>query len=284
MDIAYNVLSYYRKKIELHSMGQDVEKKIYEKKKEMENGKLIYPRVELVVTTSCTLKCEGCSHMMPLYKTNRLLQADDLISTLELFLNLIDECICLNITGGEPLLYSELHKIIEFVNKQSKILFVEITTNGTILLKQDVLDKINRENTMVYISNYTCVDSVFELINLLEAKGITYLYEEESRWFDYGSYSCKDQRVSKLMLKYKTCMDGMYCTTLMNERLFCCSRAAFLDDLNLVDTKTDCIQLKEATRDDLLEFVNRAYMNICNYCDIDKHITISAGKQRYVNV
>lgn len=33
MDIAYNVLSYYRKKIELHSMGQDVEKKIMRRRK-----------------------------------------------------------------------------------------------------------------------------------------------------------------------------------------------------------------------------------------------------------
>lgn len=281
MDLTYRVLTYYRKKIELHSPGTDIDKKICDKKKELENGKLIYPRVELVVTTRCTLKCSGCSHMMPLYKKHREFQAEDLISMLESFLNLVDECICINITGGEPLLYPELYKIIDFITKQRKILFVEITTNGTISLKQDVLDKIKKENTMVYISNYACVDNACEVAALLKSNGITCLYESEGQWFDYGNYLFKGQKVSRLMLKYKTCMDGMYCSTLLNNRLFCCSRAAFLSDLNMVDTETDYVQLKKAKREDLIEFVNRSYMNICNYCDIDKQISIVAGRQNF---
>lgn len=97
--------------------------------------KIDYMRISL--TDNCNLRCSYC---MPEGKIS-----DIHYLTVETVLKCVESAVCLGITnfrltGGEPLIYPDIEKLIEKMKNVSGVNFIGITTNGVFLSeKADVL-------------------------------------------------------------------------------------------------------------------------------------------------
>ena len=111
--------------------------KIVEVDYSIENS-LIFPRfVSLEITEQCNLKCKHCYTSAGNGKPNSL--------ELNVIYKLIDElskygCEFLALGGGEPLLYSDIEKVIKYAI--SKDVEVELVSNG-ILFNEEMIEKLS---------------------------------------------------------------------------------------------------------------------------------------------
>jgi radical SAM protein with 4Fe4S-binding SPASM domain len=99
--------------------------------------------IKLKLVWNCNLRCQMCNHW----------RRKDSSLNYEFFLNVIDEladlgCKRIHLTGGEPLLYSKIHKILKRIKKNG--IKASMTTNGTLineekaeLLVKSGLKKVN---------------------------------------------------------------------------------------------------------------------------------------------
>ena len=79
------------------------------------------PRIEVSITTFCSLKCKDCSNLMQFYDKPYHVSAEQVIASIERVLNAIDSLEQLVILGGEPFLHPEFERIINYANKHKKV-------------------------------------------------------------------------------------------------------------------------------------------------------------------
>lgn len=96
---------------------------------------ILFNKVQICVTGKCNMNCLHCrdSH------TNREIKINDVYKIIDFALSNRDEEIEIVISGGEPLLYSNLYDIMDYT--KNKNIHLELTTNGY-LVTQDFINKI----------------------------------------------------------------------------------------------------------------------------------------------
>lgn len=161
-------------------------------------------RTTFKITTMCTLKCKLCQAFIPYYKEQANVSLNDAKSILKNYFLIVDYVSNFTVTGGEPLINKNLASIMEAIYEYSGQIkkTVCIVTNGTLILKEDVLDILSEhEKTIVVISNYgaTLSTKLEPLVNSLKARDIQYRiddYQGDSNdkyggWIDYRDNSLK---------------------------------------------------------------------------------------------
>ena len=99
-------------------------------------GKELFIRyADLVVTSVCTLRCEGCGALMSMYRKPVHFNKEAIINSLcdlrrgGVHINRI------HVLGGEPLCYPFLYDILYYLRDLDNVNEIGITTNGTLLDK-----------------------------------------------------------------------------------------------------------------------------------------------------
>ena len=151
------------------------------------------PRLEKLrvsLTQACNLKCEYCHHEGQITPRKEVLSFDELSGLMDISCEYgVDQ---IKYSGGEPLLYKSLSKLIR-LNKKNDIAHVSITTNG-ILLEDKVdeliasgVDEINITLDTLNPSTYTklCRGSEQDLAKVL--RGIKRIYESGYENFSINS-------------------------------------------------------------------------------------------------
>lgn len=111
---------------------------------------------------------------------------------IDLVLSFIDYICIYNFLGGEPLLNSELKYIIDYVatNYSSRVGRIEITTNGTVELTEELLMILKKHKVLVSISDYTlCVpykDKLDKFCNELKQHNVEFIRMQKTEWKDFG--------------------------------------------------------------------------------------------------
>jgi MoaA/NifB/PqqE/SkfB family radical SAM enzyme len=107
-------------------------------------------QVTLDLTRACNYRCSWCfwlgvGEMVPHQSKPRGVSAQTLIK------NVIDRISCKNyyLTGGEPFLYPELEKLLLYLRKKKKHVFV--STNGT-LIDEDWAERIVRQGLVRHVT------------------------------------------------------------------------------------------------------------------------------------
>lgn len=186
---------------------------------------LVIPRVMILPTTRCNLRCKGCSSLLPLFKHPVDLPVSQLIRDLELFFRGVDQCIRLTI-GGEPFLYPELPDLLTYLRQQEKILGVLLITNSTIQPSEAALTLLQDPKFFVEISDYGHIQQMSRTVAALERVGVHFSVLTEQVWDDMGGVEPRGRTAEQRREVYRNCEQSRLMKSIHNGVVYTCARGA----------------------------------------------------------
>ena len=259
----------------------------YKKKREKKQDYLVIPKINLIVTDKCTLKCDKCRALMPDMCNPKDENLDQVIEEMNVILDAVDDIIDFEPIGGEPFLYKYLPEVLEYACSVDKINTVVISTNGTIIPNERLLIALRNKKVFVNISDYGYICSLSKLVKCFEDNGVLFEVESNQTWFDVGDVAYRNRDEEQLVDEFENCYCQYLVKYVWNKKIWVCPRAPRLESLGITTSERDyCVLSKldnvEMTRKKILDLYKRTYANACNYCD-QGNLNIKyvrAGEQR----
>lgn len=247
-------------------------------------GKIYMELAQITLTERCSLKCKKCAHgcynvdskAEDMTLSNAFKSADSFFAKVDF----IDEFVLI---GGEPLLYSHLAEVIEYVGMKyrNQMGIYSITTNGTIIPNENVLKVCKKYKVLFRVSNYSktlprLIDSYKRLIEKLGNYGVEYsMGDEDGNWIDYGfDYVEKEYNTDDLMKTFDLCHTP--CREVRGDKLYYCVMARSVsDNLKFDEGVNDFLNLDGLKSDnykkELMEFnmgySDKGYLDMCRRCN-----------------
>lgn len=253
---------------------------------------------QISLTERCSLKCKKCAHACNLVpNTRKDLTLAQAISSADHFFDIVDYSQEFVLIGGEPLLYKELDQIIEYIGEKyrEKINIFSITTNGTILPNEKILENCKKYQVTFRISNYSksiprLKEQYKKLMELLDKWDMKYLISDEQVFWDYG-FDWVDHHMDEAVLKQTFEMCKTPCREVQENRYYFCVMAHTVSN-NMYDGKIgqgDYLNLDSLKgpegRKAFFEFeqgqLKKGYLDMCNHCngiESQKYV-LPAGEQ-----
>lgn len=238
---------------------------------------------QISLTERCTLKCKKCAHACfatdNAWKDLTLQQA---YKSAEAFFSKIDFVKEFVLIGGEPLLYKELEKVIQYIGDKyrKQIGIYSITTNGTIIPDESTLAVCKKYGVFFRISNYSqqipgLGERYEKLVGILKQYNIEYyLGKPEFEWMDYGfEYINRSDSEAYMIKIFDICKTP--CREVRESKLYYCVMARSVsDNLGYNVGSDDYLDLEELEAENykkvLLEFnlgySKKGYLDMCRHC------------------
>lgn len=236
----------------------------------IEEDELVIPYLPLYLTTACSLNCEKCNNLMPMFhgKAYDFSWAKTNVA-LDIVLREVKELIFCELVGGESFLNKDFAEILDYVGNNKKILQIVVITNATVIPKADILERLKKYNVLVRVSDYGLFDRMSEFIAELDKYGINVRIQQDMKWNDPGDVQARGRSVEELKKQYNACEFSLKCKYLCEDKLFSCARAASMYHLGLFDSEKDilCID-NNTTKEEIRAFYLHENGDICDYCDL----------------
>ncbi len=236
-----------------------------------------------MLTPRIQVKCKDCAHGC--FAVDPQSQDIDIMTAKEsadIFFSKVDYVKEFVLIGGEPFLYAYLAESIEYIGEKyrNRMSFFTITTNGTIIPKQNILELCRKYNVLIRISNYSKAVKRLEkkyeqLIDQLKESEVSYvLGDKEWKWMDYGFKTVdrkwKEDELIQVFDKCKT-----LCREIRGSRYYYCVMARSVsENLKFDIGKEDYLDFKDLSEADkkiILEFQlgysDKGYLDMCNHCN-----------------
>ncbi|MFZ5968957.1 MAG: radical SAM protein [Bacillota bacterium] len=253
------------------------------------DNKLVLNHTLVILTDRCSLRCRDCGHLVPYYKSPEHYDKNQIIRSIKILSDAVDNIELLSVLGGEPLLHPDVGEICEEIAKIKNIRTIRLVTNGTILPGKDVLERLRRSITYVVISNYGVLSGKKELLQeSLKQFGIVYeMTDENTSWYPISLPSRNYRSEKENSDLFETCAWGRGCSAVQNGEYHLCNysatggRLGFIsnketDYVNLLDEKLSPKDIREKLRN-LIE--SKDYITACDYCNFDFSGTIPCAVQ-----
>lgn len=258
---------------------------------------IIISRMDLVVTTRCTLRCESCANLMQYYEKPQDVPLNIIYESMERLSEAVDKIERVYVLGGEPFLYKELPRVIDYLVKLDNIGKIIVVTNGTICSdRKDMWSILRNEKVVIRISNY---GKLSRCINSLEEKclqeNVNYIREDKGFFYDTGNMKKRNRTDDELNKVFKDC--STQCRSLFMGEFHFCPKSAHGTDLGLVmKRESDYVNLikgdsKDILREKIKNLINREeYVMACDHCDIrtpgyyDRKIPLAKQSKTVVKV
>lgn len=247
---------------------------------------LVIPRVMILPTTRCNLRCRGCSSLLPLFEHPQDLPVGQLIRDLELFFRGVDQCIRLTV-GGEPFLYPELAELLAWLQRQEKILGVLLITNSTIQPKGPVLELLRDPKFFVEVSDYGHIRQMSRTVAALEGAGVRFSVLTDQMWDDMGGVEPRGRTEEQRREVYRTCEQSRLMKSIHNGAVYTCARGARMRALECgYRSERDYFALDgdepaECLREKIRALYYMDGADACDHCDLGRLPArkIPAGEQ-----
>lgn len=158
---------------------------------------------------------------------------------------------------------------MSYVLKETKIQQIEFTTNASVIPKSDILRLMADGRVVDNISEYPNLFNPAKFMYTLEEHGIHYHIMKKMRWTKTKNLEKRNRSYDKLQSQYLNCGPAKMCRTILNGKLYVCSKAASLAELGKVD-RIEYVDLMdvEHLRDNLRDFLQLTFSKACDYCDM----------------
>lgn len=266
------------------------EKESFIRGKGRDSRPFVIPRIMIMPTTRCNMRCKGCSSLLPLFDNPSDVEIGQVLKDFELFFSGIDECIRITV-GGEPFLYPNLKEILEYLLNQEKVLGIMLITNSTLLPKPEVTQLLKNPKILLEISDYGHLEKMSRLIQLLEQNDICFKVLTNQAWTDMGGVESRGRTEEELRFQYLNCDQGKVIKGFHNGKFHTCARSARMLALGAYQSERDYFELRQEDspaqiREKLKKVFYSESADACNHCDLGSlpAAIIEAGIQMQGNI
>ncbi|MCX4377817.1 MAG: radical SAM protein [Lachnospiraceae bacterium] len=258
------------------------------------NDKIKLDRIEIFLTSCCTLNCEKCIAFIPYYKKPKIVPLQQLKDDADILFEKVDYVGKLKILGGEGLLYPYLIEYVDYLhsNYEEKIGSIRIGTNGTVFPNEAVLEMCRKCKVILDISDYTCavpnmcmLDDVKEICKAHEV-GVD-IKRTDEQWLDMGfpNNLPKEKTQEELNEHFYKC--AMFCRQFSKGKYyFCCSNFSAICAELFPEDENDYFDFnKKFTKKELMEYElgysrlgHTTFCGVCRGCSEeanDMHIPVA---------
>lgn len=245
-----------------------------------DENKIIFNRIQYVVTEKCTLRCKDCSHLIPYYREPEDINTQKYKRAFDLLIEQIDYLAELRILGGEPFLSRDVGQLVLDYYENPKIEQISVYTNGTVIPSDNIITALKRGGVKVHISNYIInEEKIKQLTDILEKNKIKYFVRKYDAWQESGGVGYRGYTEGQLKQKFSNCFERNGYTFLKG-RLYRCPRVAHAINLKAIpDLSEDYIDLQnwdnsaEQLKVEIRDLQSKQWLKGCNYCEgPDNHI------------
>jgi organic radical activating enzyme len=179
--------------------------------------------LDVPVTMKCSLRCKDCANLMQYFSKPAHSDFELMTQSLEKIFTVVDHIFEVRVLGGEPFLYGDLHRYIEFIKQySSKYDMLLVLTNGTIIPNQRNLDTLKDQKITLQISEYNSPrQKLPELLQVCEQNGIITKVLKDFRWQD-SSHIRRYGRTDAENAELLRCCAVHRCATITDGKLFYC--------------------------------------------------------------
>jgi len=244
-------------------------------------GKIDIPQIEFTLTTKCTLRCKHCCNFIPDIKPDEhsitsfdefKIQVDNLLKAVNSVKNFL-------LIGGEPLLVKDLHRFLDYAASKKKIKRIWIITNGTLLMKDELISVIKkyRNKVIISISNYSKNEELKnklrhkEILEQINIANLEYDYKQDYCWMYTSPINSKKLREYSPSY-FSTCNN--HCVAVFSGKIYICPRAGVFDIKKIYTPESEeVIDLNiennpKILKKKLVTFYSKDYFSACNYCTV----------------
>lgn len=241
-------------------------------------NQIVIDRIEMIMTTYCTLNCEKCISYIP-YQAKKHFSLKQLTDDIDLMFSKVDYVKKLKLLGGEGFIYPYLKEYVTYIHKNysEQIGEIRVGTNGTVFPSEDILQVCREKEIIVDISDYTCAVpdrcKLDEVVRLLNAHAIRYdIKRSGEKWLDMGFPNNIPGERNDLELEdlYHKC--AVFCRNFYRGKMYhCCSNCAAVISGMFPDDENDHLDFnREITKKDILAFelgyTPLGYLTFCKVC------------------
>jgi uncharacterized radical SAM superfamily Fe-S cluster-containing enzyme len=246
---------------------------------------LYLARLNLVVTTRCSLNCARCTSLMQYYTKPETFSTQFILDEMKGILSAVDLIGRMEVLGGEPFLHKELPDIIAEIVRSKQVFQIDIVTNGTILPSKKYLKGLRYNNVRVIVNDYSALSSKKdELLFELQALGVNGLEHRHWKWAEVGEFESRNRSNEELTKLFGDCGSSS-CTEVLNGKLYRCSRSSHGTHLGLIPNDPDDyvdILARTGVRENIRKLFQRPFVTACNYCDgnIEETLILTPAEQK----
>lgn len=198
------------------------------------HGQIKIDRIEIFMTSNCTLNCEKCVAYIPYFKHRVVTPFETLKQDIDLLFGKVDYVFKLKLLGGECFLHPDLIAYVDYIysNYHKQIGSIRIGTNGTIMPSDEIVSMCKRDEVIVDISDYSLAVPELNKLEAVKEKllnnGVMVdIKRTGEQWLDMGfpDSRVKTEDEDALKAHFEKC--AMFCRQFSDGKLFyCCSNCA----------------------------------------------------------
>ncbi|MCR4834387.1 MAG: radical SAM protein [Butyrivibrio sp.] len=245
-------------------------------------NRVYFSSISLLPSTICNLNCKYCLNFNPYAKKFYTRDWEELQMDVDLFFKHVDHIMLFHVSGGEPMLYKNTAKLIEYIdaNYSDKIDTLRTVTNGTVVPKDEMLEILSKCKVEVTVDDYREAvpqfkDNFDKLISKLEQYKIKYYINKVDSWIDLAPDKTDFSGWSeeKLIEHRDNCSQSWQ--ELRNGKLYSCNYAAYATVAGIagdedVEETYDLANHDDSRNKELVEFrlgyTEKGYSNFCKKC------------------
>lgn len=263
-----------------------------------ELDKMYISSISFLPSTRCNLNCEACLNFTPYIKHQMIRPLDQVKKDIDIFFSVVDYIMLFHISGGEPFLYPYLKELVTYIgeNYRDKIHFLQTVTNGTIELKDDILEVLAKYQVGITIDDYR--DAVPEkreafdkALAQVEKYQLRHDVNKVDKWIDLAPTKTdhSDWNEWRLIKHFESCHEPWQ--ELREGKLYSCNYASYAAVAGLVEeNEEENFKLDTYTKNQMKELMEfrlgyntKGYVEFCKKCagfvDINPYI-VDPAKQK----
>lgn len=238
--------------------------------------------ISFLPSTICNLNCKNCLNFNPFAKQFYVREWDDLVRDVDLFFNCVDKIMLFHVSGGEPMMYKHTADLIEYIDKNygDRIGTLRTVTNGTVVPKDEVLEKLAKCNVEITVDDYRDAvpkfkDRFDQLIEKLQEYGIKHYINKADSWIDLApNRTDYSDRSEEWLIAHRDACNQSW-QELRDGKLYSCNYAAYATVAGIAGEQDleevyDLIQFASDKKKELIEFrlgyTTKGYTNFCKKC------------------
>lgn len=244
--------------------------------------KVYFSSISFLPSTICNLNCKHCLNFNPYAKQFYVREWEQLVKDVDMFFSCVDYIMLFHVSGGEPMLYKHTADLIEYIDKNygHKIGTLRTVTNGTVIPKEETLEKLSKCNIEITIDDYRDAvprfnDRFDKLIEKLDEYNINYYINKAESWIDLAHETTDYSGLSEEELIAHRDRCNQSWEELRDGKIYSCNYAAYATVAGIAGEQDieETYNLNGFTDDkkkELIEFrlgyTEKGYTKFCKKC------------------